>query len=47
VAGISRLALRVHGQGVLESARPRLRCVSQAAREIVCQEHVAATFRRS
>jgi len=42
----SRLALRVHGQGVLSVGTVRLRCISQAASEIVCKG-TASVRRRS
>ncbi len=38
VARTSRVALRVRGQGVLSIGKTRLRCVSQAASEIVCTD---------
>jgi len=41
LASPSRLALRVEGQGVLFVGRVRLRCVSQAASNIVCTDAVS------
>jgi hypothetical protein len=45
-APVTRLALRVHGQGVLSVGKTRLRCISQAASEIVCKD-TASVRRRS